>query len=268
MTTSLLTIAAAAVTGARRSTVIWAAALFTLALVTVAVWPSVRDSGALDGFSDALPAEAVAALGMADFATPAGYLMANLYALFLPLLLAVMAIAAVAAGTSGPEEDGRLETLFSLPVSRSAVYLGRFTAVVVALAFTCAVIAGALVLGRVAFDMAIGWDGIVLISVVTFAFAVFHGSVAYLVAGAGGSRGATLGIGLAVLVLGYVVRSLLPLIEGLEEAARFSPWEWMLGGDPLRGEILTWGLPLLLGLTVVLLVLGTIALARRDLRSP
>jgi ABC-2 type transport system permease protein len=108
----------------RRSALWWGLGIVALSVVTVAFWPSLEGTEALNDLIESSP-ELMEAFGAVDLSTAAGYLDGQLYALMLPLLLSAMAIAMTSAITSGDEGAGRLELLHALPVSRRAVWPSR-----------------------------------------------------------------------------------------------------------------------------------------------
>lgn len=251
----------------RRSAIAWTVALVLLAWSVIGVWPSMQESGALDGFSDGLSPEVATAFGIENLHTAAGYLKGNLYALLLPLLFGLMAITSVSALTTGDEEAGRFELLLALPVGRRAVFTLRFL-----VGTACVVLAGLVVWAAVlstvvALDMDVSVAGVTAVSLSTVLLAVLHGAVAYAVAGFGIRRAPAMSVAAGVLVVGYLLHAIVPLAQGMESAADISPWQWALGTDPLVNGFAWGGIALLAGVTVVLVAIGTYAVGRRDIRN-
>jgi ABC-2 type transport system permease protein len=83
---------AVALRGARRSAIVWGLSLAALILVTVAFYPAFRDEPELSNIIEGMPDALIDAFGLADFGTPAGFLRGNLYAVLVPLLLAVAGV--------------------------------------------------------------------------------------------------------------------------------------------------------------------------------
>ena len=251
----------------RRSGVCWGFAIVTFAVVNLAFWPSLEGSDALDeleGMSEGL----LEAFGAQDIATPAGYLDGQLFALMLPLLLSGLAIAAVTAITSGDEDAGRLELLHALPVSRRAVWLSRLASTLAVLGAVALVTAVVVALARGPFSL----DEVSATRIVgaTFAcalLAAFHAIIAYAVGGLGGSRAASVGAAVLVLVVGYVANFLLPLSVALAGMRKTSPWYWAIGEQPVSDGIDGRWLVLLIVVSAALVSVGTAAVERRDIRS-
>ena len=194
--------------------------------------------------------------------------MGNLYSMLVPVLLAAIGIAAVSTSISGDEHDGRLEMLFAFAISRPTILLGRLSAAVLSVALSALAVLASVVLGRLFFELDVSWDGLVAITLVMVLFAVFHLCLAYVLAACGTSSAVSFAVPFAVLVGGYVLRSLVPLIDGAQDLANFSPWEWALAEDPLGGDVSAWRLGLLVLLSAAAVVAGTLVAKERDIHAP
>jgi ABC-2 type transport system permease protein len=249
-----------------RSGIGWTLGVVALALISGSVWPTIKNSGMTAALEQMDP-RMLEAFGAADFVTPAGYLDGQLYALMLPLVLAGMAIAAAAALTVGDEEAGRLELVAALPLSRHRLLLTRLTAVgLVLVGLGVATVLSVLAM-RQPFELGIPVGRLVEATAGCVVLAAFHGAVVYAAAGIGVGRAACLGIGVTVLLAGYVADFLFPLSDRLEDLQQLSPWWWAIGTKPLGqgidGSRVVW----LTVVTALLVVLGTWAFGRRDLRG-
>ena len=266
MTSPARELLARAVAALRRSTGWWTLGIAALALVTVAFWPSLEGTSALTDLGESSQSF-LEAFGAANIALPAGYLDGQLYALMLPLLLSGMAVVHVTGLTSGDEDAGRLELLHALPVSRRAVWLARYLAVVVVLAvvatITAALVGGTL--GLFSLDE-VGAGRVVAATYACALLGAFHAGVGFVAGAAGCRRGLSAGIAVVVLVAGYVLSFLVPLAEGLEGARTWSPWYWALGEQPVSDGVSGARLLLLVAVTAVLVVAGLVAIERRDIR--
>lgn len=251
----------------RRSALIWGAALVVLAVSVVSVWPSMRDSGSLESITTGLSPEMAAALGLSDYASPAGFLNGNLYAILLPLLFGALAIMSMNALTAADEDAGRLELLLALPVSRTATYLGRFAAVVAVLLLVSLAVALTVGLTAPALDMDLGTSGLVGVSLGLLLLGVLHAALVLALAGWGLRSGSVLAVAFGVLALGYLLHAFAPMVADGEAIARVSPWHWALGSDPLVNGVDGAGLALLGGVSVLLVVVGLVGVTRRTIRN-
>jgi ABC-2 type transport system permease protein len=251
----------------RRSGFWWCVGILALALVSVAFWPSLKGSTALTDMTKSSKS-LMEAFGVQDLATAAGYLDGQMYALMLPLLLSGLAIAATSALTAGDEDAGRLELVHALSVSRTAVWLSRIGAATIVLGVVTALTALVVALSLGPFSLeGIGVSRIIAVTLACGALALFHGAVAYAVAGAGRSRAVSAGAAIAVLVVGYVASYLLPLSDALRGFRKVSPWYWAIGTQPITDGLSAAWIVLLLGATAMLVAIGTILVNRRDIRS-
>ena len=85
----------------KRSGSIWTGLLVLFAGSVIVLWPSMSGSGSLDTMMDGLSPELLVAFGLEDYGSAVGFLNGNLYAVFLPSLLAVMAITHTNSLTAG-----------------------------------------------------------------------------------------------------------------------------------------------------------------------
>ena len=216
-----LKVASRALQDRRRSLVGWSVGLGLYVAMIVAVWPSIEGSAklteALQDYPDALK-EFFGGADSFNFATPVGYLNAELFSLMVPLLLVIFAIGFGSSTVAGEQERGLLDLILVNPVSRRRVLLekaGSLAAGVAGLAAVCAV---ALAAGAAVFGASVGTAGVVAACAGAVLLCVLHGYVALLVGTATGSRAAAIGAAAAVFVAGYLLQALAGLVSWLEPA--------------------------------------------------
>jgi ABC-2 type transport system permease protein len=252
---------------ARRAGIVWAISLAVLIGLTVAFWPSFRDQPELSDIVEGMPEPLIEAFGLADFNSPEGFLRGNLYAVLVPLLLAVAGVLLMNGQTASEEDSGRMEPYLAQPVTRGGVFIGRAIGVAFWLAVIGAVMLAAQLASNAVFDLEIGTDRMLATVALCVLLGAFHGGLAALVAGVTGRPGLVLGVGLAVAVGGYVAIALFPLSDVLEPWRHASPWDWALGGDPLGDATEAWRYLALAGPAVALAALGAWAFGRRDVTA-
>ncbi|MDR1238108.1 MAG: hypothetical protein LBK28_07690 [Propionibacteriaceae bacterium] len=251
----------------RRSAFIWGGVLVILTVSVLAAWPSMSESGSLDTLLGGLPPELISALGLEDYGSPIGFLNGNLYALFLPLLFAALGVLHMNALTAGDEDAGRLELLLALPVSRVGVYLSRLIAVVLVLAAVATVVGAMVGFGGPAFELDLDAAGVAAATLGIFGLALFHTALALALAGLGLRANVVLAGSFAVLALGYLAHSMLPMIDSLDWLAAASPWHWALASQPLTNGFDAAGSAMLIGTSMVLVAVGLLAIRRRTIRT-
>jgi ABC-2 type transport system permease protein len=251
----------------RRGAVLWFLAIGALTFVTVAFWPAFKGASGLSQAIDQMPAGLVEALGLQDFASPAGFLRGNLYELLVPLLLAGAAIGFANGLTAAEEDAGRLELTLAQPTTRQASYLGRALAALVWLVAIVAGLAAVQFISDGLFGLPIATDRLMATIILCGLLGLLHGALAFAIAGFLPRPSLVLGLSLTVAVAGFAVSALFPLSDVLKPWAQLSPWDWALGGDPLAAVSAAWRYAALALPSVVLVLLGMVAFTRRDVRA-
>jgi ABC-2 type transport system permease protein len=213
--------------------------------VIVAIYPQFKDSTSLNSLTQ--DSSTLAALfGISGSITsPGGWLNANIYANFFPLIALLLTIGYGAATIAGQDEDGTLCLLAVLPMRRSSIILQK---------------AATMFLQSLALALAVA------ISIATMLMSLDFGLIAMAVGAATGSRGVALGVGTAAAAIAYFVSSLAPVVHWIHSARYVSLLYWAVGNDQItRGVTLTDYLVLV---AVGICVLGAAVLAfrRLDLR--
>lgn len=249
---------------ARRASLVWGLSLAALIVLTVAFWPPFRDQPELSDIVAGMPEPLIEAFGLADFASPEGFLRGNLYAVLVPLLVAVAGVLLMNGQTASDEDAGRMEHYLAQPVRRGSLFVGRATGVAAWLVVIGLLTLVAQIASDAAFELEIASERLVATITLTMLLGAFHAGLAALVAGATGRPGLVLAVGLLVAVGGYVAIALFPLSDVLEPWRHASPWDWALGGDPLASETEWWRYLALGGPAIILVAVGAWAFSLRD----
>lgn len=266
MRPALREVVARGVRTVRRSAIWWTIGVIAFVVINLAFWPSLEGSEALQGFEEM--GSLLEAFGAQNIADPSGYVDGQVFALLVPLLFSAMAITVTSGLTAGDEAAGRLELLHALPIGRQELWLGRWLAAMVMLLGVAIVTALVTVASLPVFSLTeVPAGRIVGATAGCFLLAAFHGSVSYAAAGLGATRGLAAGLGIVVLVAGYVASFVLPIADSLSGAARWSPWYWSLGDQPVTDGVRPAWMALVVVLTVALAAVGTRAIDRRDIRT-
>jgi len=253
----------------RRGLLGWSAGLVVLALYVMLVYPSVRsNSSALKDVIDKLPAALRATIGAAtDYTSPSGYLHTELYFFMLPLLLMFFSIGQGSRAIAGEEENGTLDLLLSLPLSRTRLVLEKLGAMAVAVAvvsmlFWCALLAGTRIAG-----MDIGVLRLLEATVSAALLALLFGAVALLVGCAIGRRGTAIAVASVLALATYLLNSLGTEVGVLQPYRKLSPFYWYIDNQPLLNGLDALHVVATLLVTTVAITAAVLALRRRDLAS-
>ncbi len=249
----------------RRSLTWWALGMVALIAVTVAFYPSLRDTPEFDELSKEIPEALMRAFagGVTDFTSPVGFLNSQLFILMVPLLFLVFGLTAGSGAIAGEEEKGTLDLLLSNPVRRWRVVLEKFVAMTVGISL----LGLALWLGTAISARAVGMDiGVGRIAEASLSAALLglaFGAIAMAVGCTFGSRALSIWATAALGIAAYFLNAMGPIVDGLEE--RLSPFYYYLGADPLANGLDLLHVGVLIGLSVAALAVALITFERRDL---
>ncbi|HEY7024166.1 MAG TPA: hypothetical protein VH371_04315 [Candidatus Limnocylindrales bacterium] len=263
-----MAVAKAAGVAVRRAAFWWCVALGAAVVATMAFWPAFRGASGISQAIDSLPQPVIQAFGLQDFGSPAGFLRGNLYELLVPLLFSIAAVALVNGQTASDESAGRMELFLAQAIDRRGLFVARLVACMVALLLIIVTTIVVQVVADALLDVSIQPGYVIATAVLCGLLAALFGSVAYLVACLAARPSLVLAVGIGLLIGGYLVAALFPVAELLKPWAVISPWNWALGGNPLENPTEPWRLAALALTSLVLIVVGTAVVTRRDVTAP
>ncbi len=109
----------------RRALIGYAVGLGLYALVIVALYPSFKNDTSLNKFTENGSAAAALFGANGPITTPTGWLNANLYANFVPLVSLLLTIGYGASCLAGQDEDGTLGLIAALPIARRRLVIQK-----------------------------------------------------------------------------------------------------------------------------------------------
>jgi ABC-2 type transport system permease protein len=249
----------------RRGWIGWTLALTAIAAMYASFYPSINNPAMADALNS-FPQGLKEAFHMEDYTKPENYFAVSVFGLLVPILVAVFAISAGVKAIAGDEEAGTLDLVQAHPVSRISLALQRFSAILSALLAVAAVMCLVVIALRGPGQFTALSPGHILAICFQLAlFGLLFAALAYGVGAWTGRRVYAIAAGAAVAVLGYLGDSFFTQIDGLKWTEKFSPFDWYLGGEPLKNGV-QWGhAGLLVGLAVLFVALGTWRYNRRDI---
>jgi ABC-2 type transport system permease protein len=254
----------------RRTILGYGIGLAVYGLYISVIYPFIRDIPDFATFlaSDMIKGFFGGGLDFVDFTTPDG-MMGMFFFVFVPLILAVLAVLYGLGMTFTEEEQGTLDVLLSYPIPRWQVIVEKFAAFVVILVAVLALALVGLVLSRVItpeLDIALGplllgMLNVIPVVLLTTALTLFLSTVLR-------SRGAAAGVVIALLVASYFMQSLAGMLSAPLNNMRYASIFHYYGGAGVLVNGVDWsGFALLTGLTVVFLGLALVAFQRRDIAA-
>ena len=252
----------------RRTLLYWMAAMGGLTFYTASFYPTLVEGNqqALNDLVNQLPPYMEALFGqMAGFTSPEGYLDAKLYLLFMPFVLMVYTIRFGLSIIAGEEQAKTIDILLANPISRTRVVLEKYAAMLVATALIVASVAAGVWLAATLYTFDIDTRGLIAISLHLYALIITLGTLAMFIANATANTWGAAGITALVAVVSYFINSFATLSETAERLRPLSLFYYYRGHEPLFSGVHVGDLLVFTTLTIVFLVLGVIAVNRRDL---
>jgi ABC-2 type transport system permease protein len=242
------------------------AVAFTLfAAMFVALAPDIVSAGAYDDIVDAMPPAMQALFGYENFGSIEGIVGGEYYTMAWIVGLGGYLAYSAAGSVAGDLQTDRMDTLLAAPVSRTAVLLGKYLALLVPILVVNVVVAVVLYAGSTLVDMPISPTDLAALHALSVPYLLCWGAVGLLV-GVVVRRGRTASrVALGVVIATWLVESVVVSTE----------FEWLGAVAPMRyfdpsavlvdGTYDLAGAGLLLVVTAVLLVASLQLFRHNDL---
>lgn len=255
----------------RRSLVWWVLGTTIYTLMIIASFPSIRGQDELNDILEDYPPEIIALFSGGettfDLTSAADYLNSQIFALILPLLLAILAIGFGAATIAGEEERGTLELVMSHPVARRRIVVEKaFVLVVLVAVLAVANYVVAFGLGRL-FEIDVSLANIAASFLGQVLLGVGFGYLALATGAFTGSRGVAIAVAAGAAGGTYLLGSLGPVVSWLEPFKWTSPFYYATGENPLANGIAGWHVAVLASLCFAGFAAAVTLFERRDLRG-
>lgn len=236
-------------------------ALYTLLIV--ALYPTFKNDTSLNALTEK-NSTLTALFGASGSLTSVdGWLSANLYANFVPLVALLLTVGYGANAIAGQDEEGMLGLSATLPLSRADILRQKAQALLL-LAAVVPVVCLLCVLAGPAFQLEPDWSALVGTTAAVTALAFDIGLVAVLVGAVTGSKGTAIGVASTIAAVSYLISSLAPAIQGIHRIRWLSPFYWAVGDNQLRDGLGWSSVALLVGLGAVLFVAAVRAFDHLD----
>ncbi|HXR40880.1 MAG TPA: ABC transporter permease subunit [Acidothermaceae bacterium] len=248
----------------RRATIGYAVGLALYALAVVAIYPSFKGDTSIDRLLQSNP-KLYAAFGVSGSLTsPVGWLNANVFNNFLPVVTVILAIGYGAWCIAGQDESGTLAPIAVLPISRRGVVVQKVVALAVQLLPTLVLTTICVLVGRT-FQLNVGIGNLVAASVACWLLGLVFGALALVVGAASGSRGLAIGVSSAVAAAAYLISSFAASIDWIRPMRLVSPFYWAAGSNPLGDGIQPGAMTALIITAAALVGVAVTAANRADL---
>lgn len=242
----------------------YAAGMAIYAFVIVALYPAFQNDTSLNNFTAG--GSTVAALfgATGSLTSPPGWVNANLYANFVPLIVLVLSIGYGASAIAGQDEDATLSLIATLPISRRQIAIQKFAAMSLQAIPVAVVTALCVVAGR-GFSLPLPPSGVLGVTVGVILLGIDFGAIALLIGAVTGRRAIALGASSALAALSYLVGSLAPVVTWLHPARFASLYYYAVANGQLEHGISAADAAILATFAALSLYVCLVAFDRLDL---
>ncbi len=249
----------------RRLTIGYVAGMALYMLVIVVLYPAFKDSTDLNDLTSGNSTVAALFGVSGTLTSPAGWINANAYTNFLPLIMLLLTIGYGAAAIAGEDENGTLCLMVTLPVRRPAILAQKIAAMAVQALLLIVAVATCVYIGR-AFDVSLdAWD-VATTSLAVVLLGLDVGLVALAVGAVTGSRGTAIGITSALAGASYLISSLAPVVSWVKPLRFASLFYWAVGNNQLATGAGLDSFAVLLGAGIAAALGARAAFVRFDVR--
>lgn len=249
----------------RRSVIGYGLGMAVYVLIVVVIYPTFRNETGLNQLT-ANGSKLAALFGATGSLTsPQGWLNANIYANFLPLVVLLLAIGYGASCLAGQNEDGTLALVATLPASRWNI-LAQKAATLAVQAIPVPLVTALLVLAGRGFDLTTPTGALLGATAGALLLGIDLGLLAMLVGALTGSRGTALGTASAFAAASYLISALAPVTHWIRPLRYGSLFYWAAGNDQLNTGLDAASLTVLIATAAVLTLATGYAFARLDIR--
>lgn len=246
----------------RRSTIGYAAGMALYALVVVVLYPSFRHQTSLNSLSGSTAAALFGITG--PLTSPGGWLNANIYSNFFPLIMLLLTVGYGAAALAGQDEDGTLALVTALPIRRRAILLQKAGAMVVQALLLAVAVAICVLAGR-GFQLSISPASTIATSAALVLMGLDFGLITMAAGAVTGRRGTALGVGAGLAAASYLLSSLASTISAIRPGRYLSLFYWSVGSDQISRGVSAIDFAVLAVVGLAVLVAAVAAFGRADL---
>ena len=252
----------------RYSILYWGIGILALVLLIVSFYPAIKNSQqVVQQYIDMLPKSLISAFAgdITDYGTPAGFLSTELFFFFMPMLILVFAISFGSGAIAGEEENGTLDLMLSLPISRQRLVLEKTGALTILTIILTFVLWIGLAIGKYMVNMNISLGNMAAMCLSTALLGIVFGEFTLALGCAVGKKTTAMGAAGALGVLFYFVNALASSVDVLKYFQKISPFYYYISNKPLENGLNAGHVGVLLAIAVVLTILAVLGFRRRDI---
>lgn len=240
----------------------WSAAMFLMTIFIVVLFPIFKDS--FGAQLNDVPESMRAILGeAADYQQLSGFLELQVFAqmVFLTFIYGIILCVALLAGE---ENKGTLQTLLTLPISRTTIYWHKFLAVVAILSVVSVALFASVVLGAVIIGEPLSYSGVAQATFMQWLLSVALSALAFAIGAATGKRAIAGTVAGVYTFAAYTITALAGTADFLQTINHFSIFKYFIGRRILVNGIAFADVWPMVIFTVLALLVGWALFVRRN----
>lgn len=237
-----------------KSMIIWSFAMAFLVSVWMIEYKSFAGNPAMDNFLKSMPQSMLSALGMQDFTLDNlnGYI--GSISLYLYLLLGIQAVLLGSSIISKEERDKTAEYLFTRPISRKKVIVGKTISAIINIIILNIITLGATILSSTSYDKTedfYSFIGIIFVSI--FIIQMIFLSIGMFVSSVNKRHKKYTNISVSILMITFLISSLINMVDSVDFLKYITPFKYF---DPtyILNEISLE--PIYIVLSILIIVVG------------
>lgn len=245
----------------------WSLAILFVVFITMSTFNSFSQGG-VEEIVDSVPDSLKSLIGsIADFNTIPGFIGQQIFGPNVVILTIIMSILLFVSVSANEEDRGGLQTILSLPLSRTSVFVQKWLAVVGIIAVVCLAIAVGIGIGLLAVDKSADWQRIFESVLACWLMNTAYGVVAYAVAMGTGKKALTVAVASGYAFISFIISSLASSVDKLSLVDKFSIFHYY-NNPQIMSNGLDWhAIFILLTVIITLTTIGWIGFLRRDIRG-
>ena len=247
----------------------WSLTLVAMASIQMSIYPSIsKNAGAMQQFLDSYPDAIKKIFRMQDYTSGPGFLGTELFSLMIPLVLIAVGGTWGASATAEEEDDGTAELLFTLPITRRKILLGKMLAAISVNIFLGMLVTVNILLLRNSVEMKIDARNLWSATTHSISLGILFTGVAFFIGALNRHKGVAVGVVTGIALVLFLIYSLSSLVDSFDAIEPFNPMEWALASTPLFQGVDILDIAKLNGIAIVFYLAALITFDRKDISAP
>jgi ABC-2 type transport system permease protein len=246
----------------------WTLGFAAIAALLASFYPAMHQDGAIDSLLKNMPPAFKGLIGnLGDLSQFDTYIASQLFDIRVPLIAGIMAIILGLGLSVSDEEKGELRTVLSLPLSRTKLFIQKWSAMVSIMAVIVAgMVAGIYaVLPFITISAEISAENVVRLAGMTLLVMVTFGTIPFAIGFATGKRAVAAGMSIITIIGSFILSTFGQAVEWLADYEKLSLLHYFPAVDIVKNGIDYVDVIVFVVVTILFGVIALLAFRRRDI---